>query len=107
MQEPDPPPIEFMAAFIEDMEAAAAAADPITDAELKPALCGDTEDMPPIPWTIEFIAVYEGAIGLRFPFDELCGTLPFVSGPPPLPPTNPGVLLPLLFVASGLDETSE
>lgn len=49
MQEPVPPPIEFMAAFIEDIEAAAAAAEPITDAELNPALCGDTDDMPPIP----------------------------------------------------------
>lgn len=54
MQEPAPPPIGFIAAFIEDIEAAATAADPITDAELNPALCGETEVIPPIP-TIEFI----------------------------------------------------
>lgn len=107
MQEPVPPFIEFIAAFIEDMEAAAAAA----EAELKPALWGDTEDMPPMP-TIEFI-VYVGAIGLKLPlllfplFGPPGPIFPLDSGGPP-PPTNPGVLLPLvLFVANEFAETSE
>lgn len=106
MQEPLPPPIEFIAAFME----AAAAACPMTEAELKPELCGETEDIPMLP-TIEFI-VYAGAIGLRLPFELLLLLLLFGIGPgPPLlrdPTTSPGVLLPLvLFVANEFAETSE